>query len=473
MSAKKSKTDLLLEAIQPKEYVNFERYLVSKLGKSHNIDYLSYWVWKKEEMRVMKKGNGESVKPFKQKLTRKFFSDFNKHIEGYFVGVSVERDEQLRKIFMLTELRMRKADIAFNDFLKEVKGFNNNRVLKGFANNVLSLRAYFEEYMILNARNDEQGMANISADICKITEIVYFQNELFHYINLKLFVSKPFKPLPDIEIIMKRIVENSSFFEKNHTNVYVLYRIAKVIRGFDTTADLLEVVRYLNRREKSFTVGFLKIAYESLFRLALFGANTGNSDAHKVAFRVFKEMERKGILKKLPHIQPLIFFSAISLSLRLGDIDFAEKLISNYSNKLISVPHDKVLLVCRGMIDYEKGKLDEAKEKLLNLKNKNATLYLYSKVTLIKIMYDKNELRGIMSFADSVKHYLLRKEEINEVYRESIFRFLSYVTNLAVAKRKNGRGLFQVRERYNSETGLFQRNWVLKKIKELEEIYKR
>jgi hypothetical protein len=327
--------------------------------------------------------------------------------------------------------------------------------------------------MILNARNDEQGMAQITEDICKITEIVYFQNELFQYINLKLFVSKPFKLLPDIDIILRRIEENSSFFEKNHTNVYVLYWIAKLIRGFDTITDLLKVVKYLNKREKSFTVSFLKIAYESLFRLALFGTNTGNEDAHRVAFKVFKEMERKGILKKLPHIQPLIFFSAISLSLRLGDIDFAEKLIYNYSKKLISVPHDKVLLVCMAMLDYEKGKLDEAKEMLLNVKNRNATLYLYSKVTMLKIMYDKNELRGIMSFADSVKHYLLRKEEINELYRDRIFRFLSYVTNLAVAKRKNGRGLLQVRERYNSEKGVFQKNWIAEKIKELEEIYVR
>lgn len=473
MSTKKSKTDLLLEAIHPIEYMNFERYLVSKLGKSHNIDYFGYWVWKKEEMRIQHLGQNVEVKPYTHGLTRKFLSDFNKLIEGYFVSVSVDHNEQLRNIYMVTEMRKRHAYKLFDDYLKEAKEFNKNRVLKGFANNVLSLRACFEEYMILNARNDEDGMAKITGDICKITEIIFFQNELFQFINLKLFVGKPFNPLLNVDIIIRRIEENSSFFEKSHANVYVLYLIASLIKGFDTMADLLKVVKYLNKREKSFTVGFLKIAYESLFRLALFRTNTGNEDALRVAFKVFKEMERKGILKKLPHIQPLIFFSAINLSFRLEDIEFAEKLISNYSSKLISVPHDKVLLVCMAMLDYEKGKPDEAKEKLLNLKNKNATLCLYSKVTLLKIMYDKNELRGIMSFADSVKHYLLRKEEINEAYRESIFKFFSFVTNLAVAKRKNGRGLMQIRERYNSEKRLFQRKWVSEKIKELEEIYVR
>jgi len=471
MIAKKSKTDLLLEAILPKEYTLFERYLVSKLGRSRNADFFGYWLWKKEEMQKSKKGITVHNRPYKHNLTRKFLSDFNKLIEGYFVGISVDRDEQLRKIFIITELRMRKEDRLFNDYLNEVKGFNKNRVLRGFVNNALSLRSYFEEYMILNARNDEQGMAKITEDISRLTEIVYFQNELFQYINLKLFVAKPFKPLMDVDLILRRIEDNNALYEKNHTNVYVLFRIAKLIKGFDTMDVLLNVVKYLNRKEKRFTVGFLKIAYESLFRLALFRTNTDDAEDLKVAFKVFKEMEKKGILIKLPHIQPLIFFSAISLSLRLNDLEFVEKFISRYSKKLISVPHDKVLNVSMAMLEYEKGNVEAARELLLNIKLKNVTLYVYSKATMVKIMYDKNELRGIMSFADSIKHFLIRKEEINVAYRDSIFRFLSYVTNLAVAKRKNGRGLQQIRERYDLEKSLFQRKWVSDKIIELEELY--
>lgn len=469
-SSKKSKTELLLEAIQPKEYMNFERYLSSKLGKCH-LNYFDYWLWKKENMLEVQKGNAENVKPYKYTLTRKFLSDFNKLIEGYFTSVSIEHDEQLREILLLIEIRKRKVDKLTNYYLKKVKYFNKNRVLKGFDNNSISLKSYFEEYMFLNALNDEPGMVKITGNICEVSEIVYFQNELFNFINNKLFVGNAFKPTLNVDTVIKKIENDTAFFEKKHENVYVFYLISKLIQEFKTIDDLLKVVSYLRKKEKKFAVGFLNIVYEFLFRLAQKRIDISDKDALKTAYNAFKDIERKGTLKKLPQIQPLIFFSVVWISLRLEDIDFAEKFINNYSHKLNSVPHDDVLTVCVAMLDYEKGKLLAAEDLLIRLKVKNVILYLYSKTTLLKVLYDRNELRGIMSLSDTIKHFLQRKEKIRESYRQNIFKFLSYVTNLALAKRKNGRGLLQLRERLDLEKTFFEKKWVSDKLEELEKTF--
>ena len=248
----------------------------------------------------------------------------------------------------------------------------------------------------------------------------------------------------------------------------MLYLIAKLIKKSKTLYDLVKVIKYLNKREKKFTVGFLKTSYEFLFRLAAFRLNTGDKDALKIAFKVFKVMEQKGTLKNMPHIQPFIFFNAVSLSLNMGDIDYAVKLISNYSCKLISVPHEDILSVSRAMMVYEKGHLKSAKNLLSHHKSKNVTLHLYSKSTLIKVMYDSNELQKISSLSDSLKHFLQRKEEISESYRVSIFKFLSFVAYLSLAKRKNGRGLRHLHDKLNLEGNFFQKKWISDKLKELE-----
>lgn len=469
--SKKSKTDFLLEALQPKEYMSFERYLVSRLGKSHNFDYYGYWTWKKDCMQKIQKGEADTIKPYVNDLSRKFRSDFNKLIESYYVHVAVDRDDELKDIFLLREMRMRKVDRMFIDYLKRAKGFNKNHTLKGFVNNVNAVRSHFEEYMLLNSLNDEPGMVKAADGICELSEIVYYQNELFNFINTKLFVHIAFEPALKVDIIIRKIEDNSAFFEKEHLNVYVLYLISKLLRESKPIADVIEIINYLIKREKKFTSGFLKATFESLLRIAIVRINEGDKDALKISYHAIKSFDKKGILQKLPQIQPLVFFAGVSLALGMNDIVFAEKLINNYSKKLFYVPHDDVLAICKAMVYYEKGKLYDAKDLLSSLRVKNVTLYIYSKTTLLKVLYDKNELRGIMSMSDSVKHFLQRKVELQDAYRERIFKFLSYITHLSLAKRKNGRGLIQIRERLDLETNFFQMQWVTEKLEELEKIY--
>ncbi|MFZ4590361.1 MAG: hypothetical protein ACOYN6_05150 [Ignavibacteria bacterium] len=470
-ASKKSKTDYLLETIKPKEFMNFERYLVSKLGRSHNIDYFNYWVWKKETMISNRSSSPETNNRYNKTLSRKFLSDFNKLIEGYFIGVSVERDKQLINILMLNEMRKRNVDKLFGDYLKKAKDLNEEKLLKGLISNLTSLRYYFEEFILLNALNDEMGMVRVGGDICRMSEVVYFQNVLFNYINENLFAADTYKPYLKVDVVLKKIKEESTEYKKNHHNVYLLYRIAVLIREYKTIDDLAEVLSYLYKNEKLFTPEYLKIAFESLFRFAIFKLNYCNSDELHKAFNIIKTTERKGIIGKIPYLQPLVFFSMVNLSMSIGEISFAEKIMSIYSNKLFCLPEDDVLSICKAMLYSERGKFREAKELLKKLRVRNPTLYICSKITLLKVLYEKNELRSIMSLSDTVKHFIQRKEDINEQFKQNVHNFLSNVTNLALAKRKNGRGLLQVRERFDLECSFFQKRWVANKLAELEKIY--
>lgn len=468
---KKSKTDLLLETIQPKEFMNFERYLVSKLGRHHNTDYFNYWIWKKENNFSYRNGNPKNNTPYKHTLSRKFLSDFNKLIEGYFMGVSVERDKQLKNILLLNEMRQRKVDKLFAAYLKKTKGPKKNKNIKGLISNITSLRFYFEEYILLNALSDEQGMVRVGGDICRISEVIYFQNVLFSFINTNLFVCDIFKPCLKSDAILQSIKENSDYYEKNHLNVYLLYLISRLIKEYKTIEDLEEVITYLNKNEKFLTPEYLKITYESLFRLTLQRININDYEELKKTFSIIRNIERKGILKKIPYLQPIVFFSMVNLSLIVEKIDFAEKFIRKYSNKLFCIPDDDVLSICKAMLDSERGKFISPKELLIKLRVRNSTLYIYSKITLLKVMYDRNELRTIMSLSDTIKHFIQRKDEINEPFKQGVSNFLSNITHLALAKRKNGWGLIQIRERFDLDKSLFQRRWVSDKLKELEKLY--
>lgn len=468
---KKSKTDLLLETIQPKEFMNFERYLVSRLGKSHNLDYYGYWSWKKDCIIKTHHGNSGEIKPYRHSLSRKFLSDFNKLIEGYFIGVSVERDAQLKNILLLNEMHDRKVDKLFVDYLKKGKELDDNHLLIGLINNITSMRYQFEEYMMLNAMLDESGMVKIAGEICKTSEYVYFQNEMFNYINNKIYSGKAFEPALNFKIVLKKIEEDKEYFRKHYANIYILYMIVKLIDDYKSVDDVVSVIMQINKYENKFTDKFIKFIYESLFSAALVKIRIDNDKDIKLTYKLIKEIESQGILDRIPHLQPIVFFSLVSLSLMSEDIDLAEKIISRYSIKLFCVPHDDVIAICRAMVDFEVGKLNSAKTLLMNLNIRNSTLYIYAKVTYLKVLYEKNELRGIMSYSDTIKHFLHRKEKINEAFKGSVCKFLSYTTNLALAKRKNGRGLIQLREKYDLESTFFQKRWVLRKLTELEKIY--
>ena len=110
-------------------------------------------------------------------------------------------------------------------------------------------------------------------------------------------------------------------------------------------------------------------------------------------YNILKEIEKKELFSKIQHIQPLNYLTAISVFLAFGDIDFAEKFLNNYNVKVNAEYRKQVSIICEAMIAFLKGNYSKTKNLLVNDKTKNISMYIFSKTTLLKSMYEMNDLK--------------------------------------------------------------------------------
>lgn len=464
--AKKIKSDFLLESLSPKELYQFDKYIKSKLDKSGGR-ILKFW---QSKFNALQNKDSNRVNDAPRNFSRKIISDFVKILESFIAGKGYETDLLSQKIYLAKELRYRNVDKYFTSLIDDVCSNNVNKYLKGYSYMSNLQKLYVEEYFLCNSRNEENCMHNISAKILKNAEVVLVKSKLFEFINRKLY-SPDSDTLKD-EILSVgdavRIVEkNTSTYSVNYPNVYLDYLFYKMLKTPEDRERVSVALKYLREKEKELAYDYVQFAYETLIRFLSGRINSGCSVSQAALYELFKEVEGRGLFHKIHNVQPMIFVSAVTTSLSNSDITFANKLIALYKGKINLTFRDEVITVSRAMTDFAAGNYEQVKKMTGDFKTKNVSLYLFSKTTLLKALYELKEDRNIMPLIDTTKHFINRKLTGENVQKESIFKFLNYIHSLCSVRKKNGRGAEMLLDKIKDEKTFFQKEWVLSKAEEL------
>ncbi len=466
--AKKIKSDFLLESLSPKELYQFDKYIKSKLDNCGG-NILKFW---QSKFNTILNKDSNRVNDAPCNFSRKIISDFVKILESFIAGKGYETDLLSQKIYLAKELRYRNVDKYFTSLIDDVCSNNVSKYLKGYSYMSNLQRLYVEEYFLCNSRSEEEGMYDISAKILKNAEVVLIKSKLFEFINRKLYTLDA-NPLKD-EILSVgdavRIVEkNASCYSVNYPNVYLDYLFYKMLKKPDERERVSNALKYLREKEKELALDFIQFSYETLIRFLSVRINSGCSVSQSTLYELFKEVEGTGILNKIQNVQPMIFILAVATSLSNSDITFANKLITLYKGKINLTFRDEVITVSRAMTDFAAGNYEQVKKMTGDFKTKNVSLYLCSKTTLLKALYELKEDRNIMPLIDTTKHFINRKLTGENVQKESIFKFLNYIHSLCSVRKKNGRGAEMLLDKIKDEKTFFQKKWVIEKAEELLE----
>jgi len=461
----KSKADYLLNGLTYKETKKFNKFIINYLGGSGEHIY-KYWEYRLSQMKLT--GSFLSTGA-KENFTRKIISDFVKILEKFYSLKGFEKDSLRENGYLISELRNRHLYKLFNSLLIETKQHHKLNVRKGYTNYLNLLSLNLEEYFLYNSRNEDLCMFQTSMNMSSTSEIIYIQSKLFERINQRLYCfdcSTKMEELNSIANVTDFVKRNSDMFKAEHQGVYLLYLLYEMIEDFNDADKTIEALNFVKNNYNNLTINFLQFSYEIIIRFYILQVNSGNSQSHSDLYNILKEIEKKELFNNIQHIQPLNFLTAISVSLAFGDIDFAEKFLNNYNVKMNAEYRIQVSVICEAMIAFSKGNYSKTKNLLVNDKTKNISMYVFSKTTLLKSMYEMNDFKIIIPLIDTVKHYLNRHLDVKLPYKNSIFTFLNYLNTLSTVKRKNGRGAERLMDRLKDSRQFFQKRWIAGKTAE-------
>lgn len=460
---KKTKSDVLLETFTKSELKQFNSFILCKLqGKSRDV--LKYWTSKYSAK------SGKISYAQKGSVSRKTLSDFNKQVERFLVFNNIEKDELGAAVSLVRELRKRNIEKYSDQLLKDISKFRHDKFKKGYQNTLALLKLNFEEYLLHNSRSDEDRMYKTTKERVKLSEIIAVYNKLFEYLNDVYF--SPEKTHKDTGLVkIKDVVDylevNSTYIRKYYPNVWTMYLIYLTLEDSSSYERIIITLDYFEKHESRFSEEFLQFGYETLLRLIFSKMNTGSHQAFEDIYRIILKLENSGTIKNIPHFQPRILPGFVVVSLNLGNLALAEKIVNDYSLKVIESFRDQAVKVSKAMIELAKGNYDNVKELLENLKPHDPMLYIFCKSTLLKAYYENNDFKYIYPVTDAVKHFLQRRSDVTEVY-SSVLKFLYYINKLTVLKKNHNKCLNDIENPLSKENYFFQKKWIIEKFNQLK-----
>lgn len=340
-----------------------------------------------------------------------------------------KKNERLREIYLLTELRKRELDSLFEQTHKTAAQKNENLKIKdeAYVNHKLDLKLEEFSYLVVQAPN----------------KYLHFQQELFD-ILLTYSIIRIFK---SYNVMMHEEKQNNFKYDK-----YLFDEIMSFVekKKFDNpTLIVYYHIISLERDRNDENFYKLKEAgakyfdelneydeYMVFLHLTGYCTNEFNlncrTDLMQEHFEIIKNKNNK-LYTTIGKLFYPDFINEVKIALRVNEIDWAEKYIEKNKSNLTG-DEEGAVNFCNGILNLKRGNHDKALELLAKTNFPNFILKLQVKILQLQIFYAKEYFDQAASAIDTFRHYLKRETTIKENFKKTFYEFVNILNNLIKLK---------------------------------------
>jgi len=239
-----------------------------------------------------------------------------------------------------------------------------------------------------------------------------------------------------------------------HTGEWQYYQTLKSLKE--------EYYTFLNTNElKNIYVGLMNFVVEKseLNEISL-------AVSKQELFVFYSEILQRGLIEQF--FSEFLFLNIVTVSLQLGQSDFAAEFIDKYSKLLNPETRKDVVNFCRANILYFKGSYGEALSLASRINFKYYQQKLLVRNLTIKIYFDQNESTAFGYQVSAYRTYLKRERTIPGHLQSVIDGFLGYTVKLFELKNRitPPSEIQGLKEDINSSPAA-EKFWLLEKAEEL------
>lgn len=168
------------------------------------------------------------------------------------------------------------------------------------------------------------------------------------------------------------------------------------------------------------------------------------------------------------------FFVYVNHAASIGELDWIEKFIKDYSERIIGHSREDAVNWALALLKFNRNEFEKALEHLSTIKNTDYLNYFNTKNLIAKILFELEDLDGVLSLVDSYKHYIASNEFMPEHIRQYNLMYINFVyqmTQLAYLPDE-----FKIKKFLENPTlenlGIHDQKWIIKKVSELKEKFK-
>lgn len=267
---------------------------------------------------------------------------------------------------------------------------------------------------------------------------------------------------------LKYAEENKALISREHPGLYIIYLTVMATLHESDQQYIKELAGYIKKNEKKFDNVRLSYYYTYLASYYWNRINTGDLSFRPKLFEVYKQMERRGVIKSERYIPHSVFNNIVIAAVWAKDFIWLEKFIEKYKTEIEPEYHDDVYNLSMAKLHFYSSQYEISLKHLNNVEYRTPNYYINAKTILLKTLYELGDFEGMKYSLDSIKHFAYRNNALNNQQIHNVKMLVKYFKYLLKVRAKSNFELQKYIELLDREkTFVPERIWFTEKISEL------
>jgi len=381
-------------------------------------------------------------------------------IKDYLAHNEFTANQANKQLYVAKALHKRGLDRVFESEIKLAKKTLKEQAFRNidYHYNHFSIE---EEYLNYSRKQNKIDISSFKA----------FNDELYHfYLASKLrqlcmgLSSKVYSKLES------ELKNSEQLFKEVETNNYdkipaiaIYYYIGKALSS-DNNIDYFEKLQLLIHEHHSV---FPKNEFKDVLLLsinyAIIKLNEGDKSYLRKLLNLYREGLESGALLENDLLSQSAYNNIARIGIGLKEFDWVQSFLVAYRPLLKKSVRDDCYNYNLAVLYWRQLKYDEVMLLLQQVEFKDTMNNLLSRRMLLKIYYEKEELRALQSLLDSFKNYIYRHKDIGFT-RSNYLNLIRYVRKLLALDRYDKSAKQKLRGKIEGEKYLVEREWLLAQL---------
>ncbi|MBV6477587.1 MAG: hypothetical protein HGGPFJEG_00326 [Ignavibacteria bacterium] len=406
-------------------------------------------------------------------------SEFEKLATEFLLQTGLKNNRVERFIILFNELSKRHLYKQVSKEIERIDKYNNTVGLgkEHFHNKWIIEGNKVEYWSSLVGRQDKSLDAMIKCTeyliISLLAELSISVSDLQIMKNMYDVESEIESPIEFVKSLdLKKLIDTAK--ENNHKLAPVMnFYYNKIMCCLDENDEnyFFEMKNFFDENSDSFDTTEQKNTIISLANYCAHKMRLGNSKFLKQLFeinkfRLAKELDTYGGNR----IQKSLYYQIIRNALSLGEIEWTENFVKEYTSKLIKEQQKTMSSLAWGLIYYARKEYENSlqsvnKVEFIDLRDK-----LHVRILTAKTYYELSKSELLFYYIDSSKHFIGNNTAIESNTKEAYLKFFNYLNRLLIFKENpDSIKLNELHEDIEMDKALRKRHkeWLLEKVDEL------
>ncbi len=255
----------------------------------------------------------------------------------------------------------------------------------------------------------------------------------------------------------------------NAVPLILIYR--KVIVSFTESENenhFQELLLLLQQYARELMHADLRECYHIAQNYCALKINQGKTEYYYKYFQLIRSMVDQEILLENGQLPESVFKNFITVSLGAGEYAWTEQFIQQYAGFLPPRIRDNAKMFNLAYVSFYRKDYNKVIEYLRDVEYSDVVYALGAKSMLMRTYYEQNEFLALDSLIDSFKIYLRRNKVISKNLKREYNNYLNIIKKLSNITASDKKALSDLRQRVMQTSYNMPKNWLLRKIAEIE-----